>query len=435
MRRIIFLVILSWGWMCAAAQDTLVIGSLGDALAGALAHNPTQLVYRQQVTQARLQYKATQGAFYPNASGAFTGTDNLHLATTPIPGELVGAPGTTYYAQFGKKYTYNTGITLTQNIVNWQAMLATKLADNNLALTQSQQAYYEQSLREQVARTYFSVLIARTSLRIIGDDEKIGDSLVLLAGQRLSEGTGDAISVNQATINRNNVQQNKALSRQLYDQGVENLKILLGAKVGTEVLLSGEIRADSVIEAVVVAPGVDRNLDIYRQQINIAVLQRKSQRSAALPLLSATGYIGVQQFRNDFGMSFEDGAWSGYRYIGLNLSVPIFTGLSNTYKYRSAEVQQTIVGMQYQAAADQSAINDRLLLKNHADYLELAKVSAQSFQLYAKNLRLNGQKFEEGVLTMDVYLKAFQDYLTAENTYLNNLSQLLSIKATLLSRP
>src|SRR5258708_31810808 len=145
----------------AGSQDTTVIGSLPEALDRALRSNPTRAVYQQQIRQARYNYKAAKGAFYPNATGTFGGTDNLHLATTPIPGELVGAPGTTYYAQFGKKYAYNAGITLTQNIVNWQALLDTKISENNVRLTESQQASYVQGLREQVARTYFSVLITK----------------------------------------------------------------------------------------------------------------------------------------------------------------------------------------------------------------------------------------------------------------------------------
>jgi outer membrane protein len=90
--------------------------------------------------------------------------------------------------------------------------------------------------------------------------------------------------------------------------------------------------------------------------------------------------------------------------------------------------------MQWQSATDQSQINDRLLFKNHGDYLIMVRASADNFGLYAANLRLDKQKYEEGVITMDVYQRAFQDYLTAENTYMNNLSQLLSVKATILSR-
>ncbi len=413
-------------------QDTIVIGSLSEALDRALRSNPTQAVYQQQIRQARYNYKATKGAFYPNAAGTFGGTDNLHLAVTPIPGELVGAPGTTYYAQFGKKYAYNAGITLTQNIVNWQAMLETKISENNVRLTESQQASYVQGLREQVARTYFSVLIAKASLKILALDQRVGDSLAALTRQRLSEGTGDAISLNQALISGNNIQQNKALSQQLYDQGIDNLAILLGIRPATEISLAEDL--DSLATAGLHTLGADKNLEVYRQQIGIAELQRQSQKSLAYPNLSATAYFGVQQYRNNFGLSLDDKAWSGNRYVGLNLAVPLFTGLSNTYKYRSSATQKQIAQLQYDNAMEQSGINDRLLKKNYRDYQDLVRASSENFRLYHENLQLDKQKYEEGVITLDVYLKAFQDYLTAENTYMNNLSQLLSVRATILSR-
>lgn len=418
----------------ASPQDTTIIGSLSEALDRALKSNPTRAVYQQQIRQARYNYKATKGAFYPNAAGTFSGTDNLHLAITPIPGELVGAPGTTYYAQFGKKYAYNAGVTLTQNIVNWQAVLETKIAEYNVRLTESQQASNIQGLREQVARTYFSVLIAKASLKILALDQKVGDSLIALTRQRLTEGTGDAISVNQALISGNNIQQNKALSQQLYDQGTDNLAILLGTKPGTEISLTEEVAAGSLAEDGLLTLGADKNLDVYRQQISIAELQRQSQRSLAYPNLSASVYWGTQQYRNDFGLSFDNKAWSAYRYIGLNLNVPLFTGLSNTYKYRSSVTQKQVAQLQYDNAMEQSGINDRLLLKNHSDYQELVRASSENFRLYRENLQLDKQKYEEGLITLDVYLKAFQDYLTAENTYMNNLSQLLSVRATILSR-
>jgi len=422
------------GGRAAAQQRSDTLGSLQEVLSLAVKHNPTQAVYLQQIRQARYNYKSTKGAFYPNASAAFSGTDNLHLATTPVPGELVGAPGTTYYAQFGKKYVYNAGVTLTQNIFDWQSVLTTKIAAGNALLTESQQAYYVQSLKEQVARTYFSILIANASLSIIAADQLAGDSLVLLARQRLQEGTTDRLSVNLALINANNVEQNKAQSQQLYDQGLENLKILLGVNPTKELVFSEAIRPDSLAGDGFNQIGADKNLEVYREQVAIADLQRQSQRSVAYPSLSASAYIGVQQFRNDFGLSFDNNAWSGYRYIGLNVNIPLFTGFTNTYKYKSAVTQKEIAQLQYDNAAKQSEINDRLLFKNQADYENMVRASAQNFSLYAANLQLNKQKYGEGVITMDIYQKAFQDYLTAENNYLTTLSQLFSVRATILSR-
>ena len=83
--------------------DTSNYNSLGEVFTAAIKHNPNQAVYRLQIKQAQYNYKASKGFMYPNASASFNGTDNLHLAVTPIPGILIGKPGTTFYAQFGKK--------------------------------------------------------------------------------------------------------------------------------------------------------------------------------------------------------------------------------------------------------------------------------------------------------------------------------------------
>jgi outer membrane protein len=414
--------------------DTIKINSLAEVFNTAIKHNPTQAIYQLQIRQAQYNYKAAKGFIYPSASASFNGTDNLHLAVTPIPGVLIGQPGTTFYAQFGKKYAYNTGVTLGQDLIDWQSIYQAEIAKNNISLNEVQQDSYVQSLKEQVARLYFSVLIAKASLKVSQLDIMYADSLLNLSKQRLQQGVTDAISANQAAINYNNVLQNKALSKQLYDQGIENLKILLGEKPANELALSENIELDVLTVDDLTKLGTDRSLEIYEQQMQLADIQRKSQRSSAYPKLSATAFFGGQEFRDNFGLSLSSNAFSGYRYIGLNLSVPIFTGFTNSNKYQSAVIQKEIAQTQYDNALQQSEINDRLLVKNSANYADAVKASGKSFKLYGDNLKLNKQKYEEGILAMDAYLRVFQDYLTAENTYLNNLSQLLSNRATILSR-
>ncbi|HEY0244461.1 MAG TPA: TolC family protein [Mucilaginibacter sp.] len=417
-----------------AQTDTISINSLAEVFNAAIKHNPTQAVYQLQIRQAQYNYKAAKGFIYPNASASFSGTDNLHLAVTPIPGILIGQPGTTFYAQFGKKYAYNTGITLGQDLVDWQSIYQAEIAKSNIRLNEVQQDSYIQSLKEQVARLYFSVLIAKASLNISKLDSIYADSLLNLSKQRLQQGVTDAISANQAAINYNNVLQNKAQSKQLYEQGIENLKILLGEKPDNELMLSENIELDLLTADELTKLGTDRSLEVYEQQIQLADVQRKSQRSSAYPKLSASAFFGGQQFRDNFGLSLNNNAFSGYRYIGLNLSVPIFTGFTNSNKYQSAVIQKEIAQVQYDNALKQSQINDRLLIKNITNYADAVKASGKSFKLYGANLQLNKQKYQEGILAMDAYLRTFQDYLTAENAYLNNLSQLLSTRATLLSR-
>lgn len=435
--------VLAGGATRAQGGDTTRLSTLDQTIAAAVKSNPTQEIYLQQIRQASLNYKAAQGFLYPNASLGFNGTDNLSLAVTPIPGVVLGRPNEeTIYAKFGKHYVYNTGVNLSQNIVSWTNVLQLKIARSNVELTHLQREAYLQSLKEQVARLYFSALIAKSALEIDGHDRQLADSVVALSTQKLQEGTTDKMSVNLAAINSNTIAQNEAQSQQLLDQSIENLKILLGEKPADELVI-----ADSLGPGVSglggegawtpdtpSALGADKNLGVYRQQQDIAGMQSRSQRSQAYPTITATGFFGDQQFRDDLSLAFGSNAWSAYNYVALNITIPLFTGLSNTYKYRSAIVQKDIADLQLKSAVDQSAINDRLLLKNFADYQQMLKASAESFRLYGQNVRLDQQKYGEGLLSLDVYMKAFQDYLTAENTYLNNLSQVLSIQATIISR-
>src|SRR5471030_524411 len=108
----VVLFLIEYNGFAQTKPDTVRINSLSDVFTAAIKHNPTQAVYQLQIKQAQYNYKASKGYLYPNASASFNGQDNLHLAVTPIPGILIGQPGTTFYAQFGKKYTYNTGVTL-----------------------------------------------------------------------------------------------------------------------------------------------------------------------------------------------------------------------------------------------------------------------------------------------------------------------------------
>jgi outer membrane protein TolC len=427
----------------AQGGDTTRLTNLEKTIAAAVKSNPTQEIYLQQMKQAALNYKAAQGFLYPNASLGFNGTDNLSLSTTPVPGVIFGRPGETIYAKFGKHYVYNTGVSLSQDIVSWTNVLEMKLARSNVELAHLQREAFLQSLKEQVARLYFSALIAKTALQIDAHDKQLADSVVALSEQKLQEGTTDKMSVNLAVINGNTIAQNQAQSRQLLDQSRENLKILLGGRPGDELVvadsLGGDVSGLGDADALpggggTPALGADKNLVVYRQQQDIAGMQSRSQRSAAYPTVTATGFFGDQQFRDDFSLAFGNNAWSAYNYVALNITIPLFTGLTNTYKYRSAVVQKDIADLQLKKAVDESAINDRLLLKNYTDYEQMVRASAASFQLYGQNVRLDQQKYGEGLLPLDVYMKAFQDYLTAENTYLNNLSQLLSIQATIISR-
>jgi outer membrane protein TolC len=314
-------------------------------------------------------------------------------------------------------------------------VLDSRIATNTIALNQSQAAYFEQTLKEQTARGYFSLLISDAATGVARQDLVLADSLAGMTEGRLREGLTDATAVNLAKIDAGNVRSNLAQSRLLHDQALENLRVLLGLRPGDSLDVTERLDLHApVSENPGFTLGPDKNLDVYRAQVEGAILTKRERATAFYPTLGLDGYYGVQQFRDDFGLSFKPGAWNNQSYIGLNLAVPIFTGFSNLGRWKSARVSENVAHLQYDNARLQSEAADDLLRRQYADYLDMVRVSRDNFLLYGHNLVLSRQKFSEGLLAVDGYLKTFEDYLNAENTYLNNLSNLLNVQASILAR-
>jgi len=444
MRRIIFLCITALSTLSTHPQ--VVFHSLPEVWTAALHDNPSQRIYKLKSGQLTAEYHASQSYLYPQVAGNFSAQDNLKLTVTPVPGEIINQPGKTLYLTFGKHYVYNAGLGATENLFNWQYVLQSNIAHENLNLNTLQQAAYEQTLKASTAQYYFSGLIAASSIQISQRDLQLADSILSTVNNRYAQGLVDLGAVHSAEINVNNVDQNILLSRQLLTQSIQNLKNLTGCTAQQTLTLDEHLTADSIAtdspadssaEALAKSGptlGPDKNLNIYAANTRLADLQSKFAKAAFYPTLSINAFAGSQQFRDDFGLTFGGQSWNDYRYLQLNLNVPLFTGFYTRNKYRSAQTQDRIYTQQYRDAVEEGNISDSLLISTYDNYRLLVTASGRNLLLYRANVELQRQKFEEGLISIDAFQKTFEDYLRAENTHLNNLSSLYSALSSIISR-
>jgi outer membrane protein len=413
-----------------------VFHSLPEVWDAALKNNPTQHIYRMKTGQLTAEYKADQSYLYPQVAGAFSGQDNLKLSVTPVPGAIINQPGKTLYLTFGKHYVYNAGLNATENLFNWQYVCLANEARENINLNNLEQQAYEQNLKASTAQNYFSGLIAASSIQIANRDLQLADSIQTTVKNRYSQGLVDLSAVHSAEINVNNVQQNILQSTQLLNQSIQNLKNLTGGTAQQTLTLDEHLAADSITTdtSTPLTPGPDKNLNVYAANAHFAELQAKFQKAAYYPTLSLSGFVGSQQFRDNFGLTFGDQSWNDYRYLQLNLNVPLFTGFYTRNKYRSAQAAARINAQQYHDAIEEGKITDSLLISTYDNYRLLVAASGRNLLLYRDNVELQRQKFVEGLISIDTFQKTFEDYLRAENTHLNNLSSMFSALASIISR-
>ena len=427
-----------WIGMIIYASGTLqaqqTFHSLGEVWEYALSHNAGNHIHELEIEQAKQDKKSAGSFLFPSISGAVNGQDNLDIAKTPVPGELVNQPGETVYLEFAKHYSYNAGINVNYNILDWQAIYQSKISGVNLRLEQAGKVYFEQNLKEQLAQFYFASLTAEKAVEIGLADVAAADTLLQNTLDRFREGTTDALAVNQARINKNKVSENLESSRQYLAQCLNNLKILLGLDAGEKIELTEDLSSATLTQVSERPLSNLRYLETYRLQQQMSVFETKKAKSLFLPQLGLKGYYGKYQYQDDFTFSFDGDDWKPSTYIGVSVTIPIFTGFSSKSRYSAARIGRQSAESAYRDEVRKSAINDSILYQDYISTMNLSVSGNETYRLSEDNLRLAWQKYEQGLLNLDGYLDVFDDYLSAENKYLSNLSEFLTKKATIESR-
>ena len=424
---IAFLITIGW----ANGQHTF--HSLEEIWSYAMANNPDNSMYQFQVEKAVKDYKTANNFIYPKIQFGMSGQYNKEIPETPVPGEIFGKPGETVYAQFGQTYNYSRGLSFSKTLLDWQSMFQAKIAQSNSNLVKAEKALFEQNLKQQLAQVYYAALTAQAAVDLSLKDLSLADSTLLLSTNRFQQGIIDNLTLNQAKINKNNALDRLEQNKQYLYENETNLKILLGLNSIDTLLLSEEIQfnKNTTIETIT---SDELSLNLYKIQTENADFATKQAMSRFSPKLELVTFWGGAQYQDDFKLSMKSSDWQPNRYIGLNLSIPLFTGFANKNQYQSAKISQNIAQLKYDEAIRKSSLNDSILVKNFSIAEHSVQTAQQNLELADENVQLAYSKYSEGLISLDNYLSVYDDYLAVENLYFSRLSEYLINKAIIQSR-
>lgn len=410
------------------------LNSVNDAIEYALKNNPDLEIYKQNQSKAEYDYKSLKHFWLPSINANFSGVNNTDLPVTTVPGEIFGRPGTTVEAQFGQQYNYNAGINLSKSILDFQSRFTAKISEMNVEIAKANSAVYKQKLAEQVALYYYTSIISSKALNVNEENLKAAENTLAIVKQKFEEGIADKHTVNLAKINKNSIEQNINSFKIVLDQCNSNLRILFGLDAETEIIFNEKIDVYNTEIPTLEFLGPDKSLEIYKLQMKQADYKVSQQRANWYPKLSFNAYIGAQQYRDNFGMTFGSNDWSKVSYVSLNISIPIFNKLTTINKVNSAQIEQDIAQNTLTNAMLNSKIGDELTLKEFKHSKEAVASAKDSYHISKENADLQYQKYEQGLVGLDKYLDSFDDYLKAEVAYLNLLLDSYNYYSKILSR-
>jgi outer membrane protein TolC len=413
--------------------DTLVVPNAEVLIKLGLKNNSNLKIFKLKISQSNYDYKASNYFKTPQINGTFNSQDNLKLSTTNIPGAPFGQPGKYIPISLGKPYTNSMGISAVQSVMDWQHIFQSKIAYQNTELLKAQEDQSIQNLKLQILQTYYSIITSLSAIKISEKDLQLSDSIVKIIEYKYTSGIIDESSFNQAKVSSNNIKQNIIQSNTLLKQSIAYIKNLVDLPVTTDlqfILPEQLIVENKPIQEL----GSDKGLLPLQQLVKIDSLQIKEAKARYFPKFNLVGYKGYDQFRDDLGIDFSRGSWNDYSYISLMATLPIYNGLVSRNKVKSMQYKKEVSKEQLKSATQQSLMNDQNLIENYQSTVKLIEITKNNFELLNKITIANFEKYINGLISLDVYFKSFEDYLKSENTYLNMVSNLQIINANFEAR-
>ena len=349
MKRILFLpitvILMSWA---ASGQNHSGPWTLAECIRHAQENNITLQQTELQVKQREIQLETAKGSRLPMVSGS--ASENLSFGR-----------GLTADNTYSNTNTTSTGFSLGTSVPVFQGLrISNGIKENELGLKAAtadlQKAREDMSV--SVAQAYTQILYNMELLDVALNQVGI-DSLQLVRLEALLEnGKASTSQVAQqkaalgqsrlsATQARNNLNISLLDLSQLLELPDPEGFSIVRPHVPIDGILLGNPE-DIYAEAIQNKPAV--KAEMFR--LDATEFSIKSAKGAFLPSISASGGVGTNYYTMSAAPSavFFDQIKNNFsQYLGLSLSVPIFSGFQNRNQVRSAELART---------------NQRLLLEN-----------------------------------------------------------------------
>jgi outer membrane protein TolC len=168
----------------------------------------------------------------------------------------------------------------------------------------------------------------------------------------------------------------------------------------------------------------------YEQSIE----EKKRQQMRILPELSVYGRYTRQAFNNEFQIFSSNQSWFDIGVVGLRAEWNIFSGFSRQSSIRQATLQSQSAQYELENYTRQSEKELEELSINHRVAAEGLAKFTEHFELNAMNHRIAGDKYTEGVYTIDQYVTIYQERVRSQNQYLGKLANFLIYESMIQSR-
>lgn len=390
----------------------------------AVAHNVN--VKKAKIDQeiASQKVKETTGIGLPQIDAQGTYNYYLKIPVQLLPAEIAGGtPGTYIPVQFGLKQTTSGGITLRQLLFNGSYLVGLQSAKAYRETSALTEEKTEISVKEGIMMAYAAVIVTDENINTLEENIKVAEKTLNDTKETYRVGLTEEQNVEQLQYSYKNLQTNRDNLKRTRTKLLMTLKYLMGYPLDQNLELATTI--DQMVEKNQVLVDQNANIDLSNHidirlrnnALKVSELQLKYQKSKSLPSLSGFASTTYNGNSNSFTFFDKNQQWFNTSIVGLQLDIPIFSGLQRHWQTQQAklDVQKAQLDKEDTERSIKRDYYERSVEYNNA--FESYKTAQELIKLSTNIYRKEQIKFKEG-------LGSSFDLQNSESQLYNSQSQL-----------
>ena len=423
------------------AQDTVYL-TLEQALQTALSENASVRIADLEIERTGYARKGSYAALFPQIDGSGSYQRTIKKQVMYMDFDLGGMGGGSEGGsrdgfEVGRWNTWSTGVSANMPLVNAQLWKSLKISDQDVELAVEKARASRLETVTQVKKAFFTVLLAKEALNVYQSVYENARENLELTQKKFNAQRASELDLTRAKTTLANAVPNLYDAANSVELGLWQLKAVMGVDLDSNIDVAGSLQDYSEMMQEAPESGTDlsgnsslRQLAIQAEQLSNTI---KMQQYAFLPSLALGFNYSINAMANDY--NFSQYKWSPYSYVGLSLSIPIFSGGKRLNAVRQAKVQAAELDIQRTNTERQLQIAIRQYLGTMDTATKSYASAASAVETATKAYSIARQSYDVGRSTLtdlnDAQLALTQSKLGVCQAIFNYLSAKSDLEGTL----
>jgi outer membrane protein len=326
-------------------------------------------------------------------------------------------------AQFGTKWNASAGVSLQQLLFDGQVFIGLQARKASIDFQEAAAKVTEETIKTNIYKVYYQLVVSKTQIALLDANidrlKKLDHDVKAL----YKNGFAERIDIDKIAVQLNNLSTEKVKALNSISMGYIGLKTLMGMPVRDTLVLTDNLDYQAIKEDI-----TNGNYN-YEDRKDFQYLNTAKQLNqfnvrryelSKLPTVALGANYSKLAQRNQFNF-FGKGDWFTSSSIGINVAVPIFSGLSKNAQIKKAKIELEQTSNQLdnlKLNIDQSVEQAKLKYKTAIATLDFQK---DNMTLAEKVYQQTKKKYEAGTGSNTEINAADVDLKTAQTNYISAL--------------